>query len=123
MWRRQKKFIRNILVEFIRRRLGGLSQRSSFADRRSEQSFTSPLEDDIQTWPYQEEEAKVTYLKGKFLYNFGSPDTFTLAWRKVKENNRKMEHHDTRDRKTKLQRDEFHRTEGGEKVTYKILVN
>ena len=28
--------------------------------------FTSPLEDDIQTWPYQEEEAKVTYLKGKF---------------------------------------------------------
>ena len=85
--------------------------------------FTSPLEDDIQTWPYQEEEAKETNLKGNFLYNFGSPDTFTLAWRKVKENNRKMEHHDTRDRKTKLQRDEFHRTEGGEKDSYKILVN
>ena len=78
--------------------------------------FTSPLEDDIQTWPYQEEEAKETNLKGNFFY-------FTLAWRKVKENNRKIEHHDTRDRKTKLQRNEFHRTEGGEKVTYKFLVN
>ena len=85
--------------------------------------FTSPLEDDIQTWPYQEGEAKENKPERKFFYHFGSPDTFTLAWRKVKENNRKIEHHDTRDRKTKLQRNEFHRTEGGEKVTYKFLVN
>ena len=61
--------------------------------------FTSPLEDDIQTWPYQEGEAKENKPERKFFYHFGSPDTFTLAWRKVKENNCKMEHHDTRDRK------------------------
>ena len=30
--------------------------------------FTSPLEDDIQTWLYQEEEVKETNLKGKFFF-------------------------------------------------------